>query len=217
MPAIKKKTVSANKKKTVSANKKKTVAKTNKTPRLVWTDLTKEQQNFLRKRHAAALAKARQEIAAGGKTLLRTTAEGWKIYASNEKLVLQITPACVKQACRSSKEDCVIARAIQKHQAFASGWQIGKNISLIYSEGERAVVRYGTSAKLARALNVFDRTGKWPLMSGHYSLKPLPAGYRVGTRWAWYKGSGGKASKFKGTKRSATRSGTYRGAIRKAS
>jgi hypothetical protein len=189
--------------------------KKKKSARLTWNDLTPAQQARLKREHKAALAKARKDIAGGGRTYERTTVDGYDVYASNEKLVLHITPDCVKDACRSSKKDCVIARAIKKQQQFADGWQVGHRISTIHSDKAKEVVRYGTSSKLSRALAEFDRTGLWNLAYGHYTLNPLPAGYRVGTRWAWYKASGGKASKFKGAEK-VTRSGTYRSEIKKA-
>lgn len=181
--------------------------------RLKWDDLTPDQQAQIKKKYKAALAKARKDIAGGGRTWERKTVDGYDVYASNEKLVLQITPECVNGACRNSKKDCVIARAIKKQQPFADGWQVGHRISMIFSDKAKEVIRYGTSTKLARALEEFDRTGSWNLEYGYYTLNPLPAGYRVGTRWAWYKGSGGKASKFKGTKK-VTRKGTYRSEIK---
>lgn len=193
--------------------KKKT--RTNKTPRLTWDQLTPAQQARIKRNHSRALAKARKEIAGGGYTWLSKTKEGVDVYAANDRIVLEITPDCVKNACRSSKEDCVIARAIRKQQPFATGWQVGTNISMIYCEGAKKVIRYGTSSKLAKALAHFDKTGVWAPAPGYYALLPLPAGYRVGTRWAWYKASGGKASKFKGMKQPATRRGTYRGALKK--
>jgi len=190
--------------------------KEKKSPRLKWDDLTPTQQAQLKRQHKAALARARKEIVGGGRTWEKKTVDGYDVYASNEKLVLHITPECVNGACRNSKKDCVIARAIKKQQPFADGWQVGHRISMIFSDRAKEVIRYGTSLKLARALEEFDRTGVWNLEYGYYTLNPLPAGYRVGTRWAWYKGSGGKADKFKGTNK-ATRSGTYRSAIKKTS
>lgn len=189
--------------------------KKKKSPRLTWDQLTPAQQAQLKRKHKAALARARKDIAGGGRTYEKTTVDGYDVYASNEKLVLHITPECVKGACRSSKKDCVIARAIKKQQQFADGWQVGHRISMIYSDKAKEVVRYGTSSKLSRALAEFDRTGLWNLKPGYYVLNPLPAGYRVGTRWAWYNAGGGNADKFKGTSK-VTRSGTYRSAIKKA-
>lgn len=189
--------------------------KKKKNPRLKWDDLAPAQQAELKRKHKAALARARKDIAGGGKTWEKKTVDGYDVYASNEKLVLHITAECVKDACRSTKKDCVIARAIKKQQPFADGWQVGHRISMIFSDKAKEVIRYGTSLKLSRALEEFDRTGMWNLEYGYYTLNPLPAGYRVGTRWAWYKGSGGKASKFKGAGK-VTRSGTYRSAIKKA-
>ena len=199
------------------AAKKTTAAK--KTPaakkRIKWQDLTPRQQAALKRKHKEKIAAARREIAAGGYTYQKTTKDGYDVFASNEELVLHITAACVKNACRSSKKDCVVAQAIKRQQPFATGWLVGKNICMIYNATSMEVIRYGTSGKLAKALAIYDKTGLWILQEGHYVLKPLPANYRVGTRWAWYKASGGKASKFKGMLRaSPTRSGTYRGAIR---
>jgi hypothetical protein len=194
---------------------KKPVRKTAK-KRIKFQDLTPRQQAALKRKHNEALKRAREEITEGGYSYQKTTKDGWKVYASNEELVLSITPACVKNACRSSKKDCVIAKAIKKQQPWATGWLVGKNICMIFNEASKEVIRYGTSGKLSKALEHYDRTGFWLLAPGYYALKPLPAGYRVGTRWAWYKGSGGKASKFKGMMRAAPlRSGTYLGAIRK--
>jgi hypothetical protein len=186
-----------------------------KAKRVKWQDLTPRQQAAEKQKYKDRIAAARREIAAGGYTYEKTTSDGWDVFASNEDLVLHITADCVKNACRSSKKDCVIAKAIQRQQPFATGWQVGKNVCMIYDAAARKVIRYGTSGKLARALEIYDKTGQWVLQEGHYVLYPLPANYRVGTRWAWYKGSGGKASKYKGMGRAApTRSGTYRGAIR---
>lgn len=197
---------------------KKTVAKAKKAParkRIKWQDLTPSQQAALKRKHREKIAEARRQIAEGGYTYQKTTKDGYDVFASNEELVLHITAACVKNACRSSKQDCVIAQAIKRQQRWATGWQVGKNICMIYNANSKEVIRYGTSGKLAKALLIYDKTGRWILQEGYYVLKPLPANYRVGTRWAWYKGSGGKASKYKGMLRaSPTRSGTYLGAIR---
>lgn len=195
--------------------KKVAAKKTTAGKRMKWQDLTPRQQAALKRKHKEKIAAARREIAAGGYSYQKTTKDGWDVFASNEELVLHITAACVKNACRSSKQDCVIAQAIKRQQRWATGWQVGKNICMIYNETSKEVIRYGTSGKLAKALLIYDKTGRWILQEGYYALIPLPANYRVGTRWAWYKGSGGKASKFKGMLRaSPTRSGTYRGAIR---
>ena len=202
--------------KTAKRRTSKTAKKpTAKAKRIKWQDLTPRQQAALKRRHKEKIAAAKREIAQGGYTYQKTTKDGWDVFASNEELVLHITEACVKNACRSSKKDCVIAQAIKRQQRWATGWQVGKNICMIYNANSKEVIRYGTSGKLAKALLVYDKTGQWILQEGYYALNPLPANYRVGTRWAWYKGSGGKASKYKGMGRAApTRSGTYRGAIR---
>lgn len=202
-------------KKTVAKAKKAAMKKVGaKKPN--WNQLTPRQQAQLKKQYAAALAEARKDIAAGGYTLLSKTKDGVEVYAANDALTLHITPKCVKNACRSSKEDCVIARAIKQQQPFATGWQVGTNITMIYCDKAKQVIRYGTSSKLAKALAHYDKTGVWLLVPGHYRLNPLPAAYRVGTRWAWHKGSGGKRSTFKGMKQPATRRGTYRAAVKKA-
>jgi hypothetical protein len=212
---VKKKTAVT--KKVVAANVKKVTNKKAVTKKVVkWQDLTTRQQAALKRQYRQKIRHAQREIDAGGYSWQKKTKDGWDVFASNEELVLHITPKCVASACRSNKKDCVIARAIKKQQPFATGWLVGKNICMIFNAKEMKVIRYGTSGKLAKALDVYDRTGHWQLQPGYYVLKPLPAGYRVGTRWKWYKGSGGKASKFKGMSRSApTRSGTYLGAIRK--
>ena len=198
-----------------SMTAKRRTSKTAKAKRIKWQDLTPWQQAELKRKHKKKIAAAKREIAQGGYTYQKTTKDGFDVFASNEELVLHITASCVKNACRSSKKDCVIAQAIKRQQPFATGWQVGKNICMIYNDTSKEVIRYGTSGKLAKALLVYDKTGRWILQEGYYALNPLPANYRVGTRWAWYKGSGGKASKFKGMLRaSPTRSGTYRGAIR---
>lgn len=182
-----------------------------------WQDLTPRQQAAITQQYRKKIQQAQREIDAGGYSWQKKTKDGWDVFASNEDLVLHITPQCVAGACRSSKKDCVIARAIKKQQPFATGWMVGKNICMIFNANEMKVIRYGTSGKLAKALEVYDRTGRWQLQPGYYVLKPLPAGYRVGTRWKWYKGSGGTASKYKGMSRAApTRSGNYLGAIKKA-
>jgi len=206
---VKKKTAVT--KKVVAAKVKKIAKK-----RIKYQDLTPRQQATLKRKHREKIENARREIEGGGYTWQKTTKDGFDVFASNEELVLHITAACVKNACRNSKKDCVIAQAIKRQQRWATGWQVGKNICMIYNDASMEVIRYGTSGKLAKALDVYDRTGHWQLQEGYYVLKPLPAGYRVGTRWAWYTGSGGVASKFKGMLRaSPTRSGTYLGAIRK--
>jgi hypothetical protein len=206
-----KKTVAKAKKANMKVGAKKTVAR----KRIKWQELTPRQQATLKRKHREKIAAAKREIDQGGYTYQKTTKDGFDVFASNEELVLHITASCVKNACRSSKKDCVIAQAIKRQQPFATGWQVGKNICMIYNNTSKEVIRYGTSGKLARALLIYDKTGRWILEEGYYVLNPLPPNYRVGTRWAWYKGSGGKASKFKGMLRaSPTRSGTYRGAIR---
>lgn len=202
-------------KKTVAKAKKAPMKKVgakraNKTPRLTWNQLTPQQQALIKRNHSLALAKARKEIAAGGRTLLKTTKDGWRIYASNSPLILEITQADIDQAVCGSKEECVVAQSIKRQVAFASGWRVGSNITIVYCEQTKEIIRYGTSSELMKAIPKFDKPPYvWNLKPGFYRLTPLPAAYRVGTRWAWYKGSGGKASKFKGPKEPATRSGTY--------
>lgn len=197
-------------------NAKKPAQKKTAKKRIKFQDLTPQQKGALKRKHNEALRRAREEIAAGGYTYQKTTKDGFNVYASNEELVLHITTNCLKNACRSSKKDCVIAQAIKRQQPWATGWLVGKNICMIYNDASKEIIRYGTSGKLSRALQHYDRTGQWPLVTGYYVLLPLPAGYRVGTRWAWYKGTGGKASKFKGMLRAApTRRGNYLGSVRK--
>lgn len=188
--------------------KKKT--RTNKTPRLTWDQLTPAQQARIKRNHSRALAKARKDIKEGGKTLLRTTKDGWRTYASNSPLVLEITQSDIDKAVCGSREECVVAQAIKRQMHFSTGWKVGSNITIIYCESTKEIIRYGTSSELMKAIPQYDRPPYiWNLKPGIYRLLPLPAAYRVGTRWAWYKGTGGKASKFKGPKEPATRSGTY--------
>lgn len=201
------------------ASKKARAKRINKTPRLTWDQLTPKQQGKLKRNHSRALAKARRDILVGGRTQMgRTTKDGWRTYAANSPLVLEITQTDIDKAVCGSREECVVAQAIKRQIPFATGWRVGSNITIVYCEATKEIIRYGTSSELMKAIPKFDKPPYvWNLKPGFYRLTPLPAAYRVGTRWAWYKGSGGKASKFKGPKEPATRSGTYCSIRRKRS
>jgi hypothetical protein len=199
--------------------KKKQAKKTVKAKMVYWDELTPKQQAAYKKGRARAEAKARKDIEGGGKTLLRTTKDGWKIYAANDPLELRITQQCINKAMCGNKENCVVAQAIGRSQAFATDWMVGTNITIITCETTKEVIKYGTSAPLARAIPKFDTDSEWNLIPGTYRLNPLPVVYRIGNRWIMVKnkgkGTGGKRSFFKGTKRAPTRSGTMYQAIRK--
>ncbi|NDD54933.1 hypothetical protein EBZ39_13895 [bacterium] len=202
-------------KKNGSSAKKATKAKV-KAKRVYWEDLTPKQQAQYRLELSKAKEKARRDIAAGGRTLLRTTSDGWNIYAANDYLDLNITQQCIDKAVCSSKGECVVAQAIKRQIPFATGWAVGSNIVIITCDATKEVIRYGTSGPLAHAIPVFDRPPYvWNLKPGTYRLKPLPVSYRIGTRWIMYKGTGGKRSTFKGTEKSPTREGKYHSLIRK--
>lgn len=199
-----------------------------KRKRIYWDDLTPQQQAKFIKARDRDKAKARRDI--GGPdayTVLRTTSDGWKICAANHPLDLRITQQCIDNAVCGSKRECVVAQAIHRQVWNATDWMVGVNITIITCAPLKMVIKYGTSAALARAIPKFDSKNKnqsnataWDLEPGLYRLNPLPVGYRLGNRWMFIKdqgkGTGGKASTFKGTSKAPTRSGTYYDAIKKA-
>lgn len=202
-------------KKWISAKKQEKAAET-RAKRVYWDQLTPKQKAHYKKELANVKAKARRDIANGGRTLIRTTSDGWKIYAANDPLYLNITQQCIDKAVCGSRGECVVAQAIKRQIPFATGWAVGSNITIITCEATKEVIRYGTSSPLSRAIPVFDRPPySWNLAPGTYRLNPLPVAYRIGTRWIMYKGSGGKRSVFKGTEKTPTREGKYHSVIRK--
>jgi hypothetical protein len=198
------------KKKPVAKAKKKVKAKVG---RVYWEDLTPAQQKQYKKDLAKAIAQAKSDI--GGPMpykVLRTTRDGWKICAANHPLDLRITQQCIDNAVCASKQECVVAQAIQRQEKFATDWMVGTNITIITCEPLKMVMKYGTSAALARAIPKFDNSTNWDLKPGLYRLNPLPVGYRLGNRFVMFKREenrvGGKKSVFKGTAKAPTRSGT---------
>lgn len=192
-----------------------------KKKRVYWDSLTPQQQAKHIKDRERDKAKARRDI--GGPkayTVLRTTSDGWKICAANHPLDLRITQQCIDNAVCGVKKECVVAQAIHRQVWNASDWMVGTNITIITCDPLKMVIKYGTSAALARAIPKFDSKKGWDLEPGLYRLNPLPVGYRLGNRWMFIKdqgkGTGGKASIFKGTAKAPTRSGTYYQAIKKA-
>jgi hypothetical protein len=192
-----------------------------KKKRVYWDSLTPQQQAKHIKDRERAKAKARRDI--GGPnpyTVLRTTSDGWRICAANHPLDLRITQQCIDNAVCGSKKECVVAQAIHRQVWNASDWMVGTNITIITCEPLKMVIKYGTSAALARAIPKFDSKEGWNIEPGLVRLNPLPVGYRLGNRWMFIKdqgkGTGGKASTFNGTAKAPTRSGTYYQAIKKA-
>jgi hypothetical protein len=178
-----------------------------------WEDMTPAQRKQYKKDLAAAIAKAKRDI--GGPTpytVLRTTRDGWKICAANHPLDLRITQQCIDKAVCSSKEECVVAQAIQRQEKFATDWMVGTNITIVTCEPLKMVIKYGTSSSLARAIPKYDTSTNWDLKPGLHRLNPLPVGYRLGNRFLMLKRQenrvGGKKSVFKGTAKAPTRSGT---------
>jgi len=139
----------------------------------------------------------------------RVTKDGWTIIESDDHLALVITDAHVKAAKCGDPAKCVVAQALHAHYgAMADGFEIGTNISKVYSEASKRIVRFATSAPLARSIKVFDETGQWHLPPGTYYLRPLPKSYRREARWLAKRDNRdnpGVQSTFKGTKKAPTR------------
>ena len=100
---------------------------------------------------------------------------------------------------------CVVAVALKRSQVFAEGFQVGSNITKIYSDGGKKIIRYSTPSKLAHALRTFDKTGQWGLEPGTYILLPLSKSYRRRNRWSEMRHSGGIQSTYRGTPVAPTR------------
>jgi hypothetical protein len=120
-----------------------------------------------------------------------------QIIDANTPLSLHITEEHHKKAKCGDPGQCVIAQALYDHFGPAvDGFQVGGSITRIRMDTR--IIRYSTGAKLRKALIGFDKTGKWNLPPGWYTLRPLDKAYRRGSRWDKKKKSGGKRSVYKG-------------------
>ncbi len=104
----------------------------------------------------------------------------YRVIDSTKPLNLVITPEHLKKSlatksggCKDPSQ-CVIAQAID--EAIPGGFdaiEVGSRITKITCEATKTIVRYSTPAKLKRALQAFDLTGKWNLPAGIYALHAI--------------------------------------------
>lgn len=112
---------------------------------------------------------------------LRRDNKMYEVIDATEQVWFEVTPECIAKACRLKKQDCVIARAMSAAWPEASRIEVGSEVVLVFLAGKVAL-RYGTTLKLSKALNDFDKTGKWSLGPGQYYLRPPKGVRRLGYR-----------------------------------
>lgn len=120
---------------------------------------------------------------------------------SDEHFTITITEEHVRRATCQDPGNCVIAQALKDHfRPLTFEFQVGSNITKIHAGN--VIIRFSTPGKLAKALVLFDKTKKWHLPPGQYTLLPLAKSYRRGARWNKLKPkakrSGGKQDAWAG-------------------
>lgn len=67
---------------------------------------------------------------------------------------------------------CVVAQALWDCLGdFFQGLQVGSNVTKIITSDK--VIRYKTPAPIRKAIPFYDKTGKWDLPAGEYTLLPF--------------------------------------------
>lgn len=98
------------------------------------------------------------------------------VINANTPLVIEINQEHVQKAKCKDPAFCVIAQALRDHFGEAvDGFQVGSSLTKIKMDTK--LIRYSTGSKLRKALIAFDKTGKWNLPPGRYSLNPVTSGY----------------------------------------
>ncbi len=120
------------------------------------------------------------------------------IVNANTPLILNINKEHVAKAKCKDPSSCVVAQALMEHFGPAvDGFQVGASMTKVCMDTR--IIRYSTGQALRKALIEFDRTGKWNLSPGRYSLRPLSKCYLRGNRFAKIKKKRtGKKSVFAG-------------------
>jgi hypothetical protein len=155
---------------------------------------TTRKESVVAKKNAKRTIRVRigKKVHVAETTDLRPVAEN-----ANQALTLTITEEHIKKAVCKDAGKCVIAQALMASPLgqLVEGFQIGPSTSKVYTREK--IVRYKTPGKLAKALKVFDVTGKWHLPVGQYTLLAPQKGF-ASRRWEKAKRKGGKQDVFKG-------------------
>ncbi len=111
---------------------------------------------------------------------------------------LLITYLHQRRAVCGNPAECVVAQALHEHfgdlMEFA---EVGSTTTKI--KVGNIIWRYKTPNRLGRALLVFDKTGKWELPPGQYTLLPYTAAtYRWDKKKKKKDAVGGKQDMFRG-------------------
>ena len=98
----------------------------------------------------------------------------FKLKEPRKALKFEIQQKHCEIAKRNNACQCVIAQAfIDKYGNLLLEIQVLSTITVLIWSGGHAE-RYQTPPKLRVALREFDKTGKWDLPHGQYSLLPIP-------------------------------------------
>jgi hypothetical protein len=96
-------------------------------------------------------------------------------------LTFKITKAFIALAKCKDPSQCVVAQAVMALLGdFFDGIEVGTNITKLYTPSKET--RYSTPSSLRNAIRVWDKTGKWNLPEGEYTLLPVPPSDRLGAR-----------------------------------
>ena len=125
-----------------------------------------------------------------------------KLYNADRPMTLTITQEHIDSAKPRCPSTCVVAQALRASPlgGFFDGFQVGASCTKIYTKG--VIWRYKTPYKLSNALKLFDKTKKWYLPPGEYTLLPYKGAQR---RWETARRQGGRQDKFRGVISAPTR------------
>ncbi len=121
-----------------------------------------------------------------------------KVINASRPLTLIITLLHVQRAECGNPAECVIAQALSDHYGeFLASFQVGSHCTKIMAGGK--IIRYATPTRLSKSLRLFDKTGKWELPPGQYTLLPYTGGkYRWDKKKKKKDAIGGKQDVFRG-------------------
>lgn len=99
------------------------------------------------------------------------TFEGKPVVDAKRRLYFEIDPKkdC-ERACRLTKDDCVVARAIKAGMPGIRDIRVGASTTFVRLATKW--IRYKTTKALRDGLNRWDATGAWKLKKGAYYLNP---------------------------------------------
>jgi hypothetical protein len=145
---------------------------------------TKQQLSRSQKRYWAgkSLEEKRAEMKNRGMGTGNPKAET-KIKVMEAKIPLEITikKEDLKAAKPGDKDNCAVAKAIQRHLGTMDVSVGTKIISILKNN---TLIRFKTPAKISKALPIFDKTGCWNLDFGTYNLLPPSPAYTLEARRA---------------------------------